>query len=160
MTAPLVASVKEATQGYFHDFHKLRSHGGKTWRAPGTMIRDDVRDAGSCVLPAGAHADCIAQRSLYFPLMSGTRLADGKEIDTAQLLPGKVSIVAILTSAVSEVRTRRAQRVSSVRSSGVPPQEHTKSFYTAAFEAHGSHPAFQLVQVRGGGDAETCCWQG
>jgi len=53
LSAPLtslVASVKEATQGYFHDFHKLRSHGGKTWRAPGTLIRDDVRDAGvSCV---------------------------------------------------------------------------------------------------------------
>jgi ATP10 protein len=34
--------VKEATRGYFHDFHAVRSHGGKTWRAPGTLIREGV----------------------------------------------------------------------------------------------------------------------
>lgn len=34
--------VKEATRGYFHDFHEIRSHGGKTWRSPNTMIRHDV----------------------------------------------------------------------------------------------------------------------
>lgn len=35
--------VQEATRGYFHDFHGMRSHGGKTWRSPATMIRHDVR---------------------------------------------------------------------------------------------------------------------
>lgn len=35
--------VQEATRGYFHDFHEMRSHGGKTWRSPNTMIRHDVR---------------------------------------------------------------------------------------------------------------------
>ena len=37
------SSIKEATRGYFHDFHEIRSHGGKTWRSPPTMIRPDVR---------------------------------------------------------------------------------------------------------------------
>lgn len=36
------AIVKEATRGYFHDFHGLRSHGGKTWRSAKTLIREEV----------------------------------------------------------------------------------------------------------------------
>lgn len=46
--------VKEATRGYFHDFHEMRSHGGKTWRSPNTMIRHDVcwrTDAESALFP-------------------------------------------------------------------------------------------------------------
>lgn len=38
--------VKEATQGYFHDFHEIRKeggHGGKSWIAPPVLIRQDVR---------------------------------------------------------------------------------------------------------------------
>jgi ATPase complex subunit ATP10 len=37
--------VKEATQGYFHDFHEIRregGHGGKSWIAPPVLIRQDV----------------------------------------------------------------------------------------------------------------------
>ena len=37
-----IHSIKDATRGYFHDFHEIRSHGGKTWRSPQTMIRADV----------------------------------------------------------------------------------------------------------------------
>lgn len=36
-------SVREVAKGYFHDYHVLRHHGGKTWIAPNTLIRDDVR---------------------------------------------------------------------------------------------------------------------
>lgn len=36
------AIVKEATRGYFHDFHNLRSHGGKTWRSAMTLIKEEV----------------------------------------------------------------------------------------------------------------------
>ncbi|WFD05767.1 Mitochondrial ATPase complex subunit atp10 [Malassezia vespertilionis] len=39
--------IKEASQGYFHDFHAIRSHGGKTWRSPNTMIRHDVQHTRS-----------------------------------------------------------------------------------------------------------------
>jgi hypothetical protein len=63
--------------------------------------------------------------------MSGTRLADGKEIDTAQLLPGKVSIVAILTSAVSEVRDRR------VHTSRRPAAAHAEILGTHEELLHG-----------------------
>lgn len=34
--------VREATKGYFTDLNATRRHGGKTWIAPKTMIREDV----------------------------------------------------------------------------------------------------------------------
>lgn len=82
----LSVSVKEATRGYFHDFHAIRSHGGKTWRAPSTMIRQD--------------------RALYFPGIQGTSLADKQKTSTADLLYGKVSVVCFLTSQMSEQHTK------------------------------------------------------
>lgn len=36
------AIVKEATRGYFHDFHNMTSHGGKTWRSAMTLIKEEV----------------------------------------------------------------------------------------------------------------------
>ena len=35
-------SIKEATKGYYSDFHALKKFGGKTWIAPPTLIREDV----------------------------------------------------------------------------------------------------------------------
>lgn len=35
--------VKQASTGYFYDLHMTRVHGGKTWMAPGVLIRQDVR---------------------------------------------------------------------------------------------------------------------
>ncbi|WFD15023.1 Mitochondrial ATPase complex subunit atp10 [Malassezia arunalokei] len=99
--------IKDATRGYFHDFHEIRSHGGKTWRSPQTMIRAD--------------------KARYFPDIQGTCLADKSKKHTADMLFGHVSIVAIVTSRVSE--------------------EHTRSFYEAALERFRSHPHFQLVQI-------------
>ena len=78
------AIVKQATRGYFHDFHAMRSHGGKTWRAPPTLIRHD--------------------RALFFPDIAGTSLADKATRHTTDLWPGKVSLVSILNSKISEVR--------------------------------------------------------
>lgn len=75
--------VQSAAQGYFHDFHSLRSHGGKTWRAPNTLIRQD--------------------RALYFPAMEGTRLSNKESTNTVDMMEGRVSVVAILNSRVSEV---------------------------------------------------------
>ncbi|PWN37978.1 uncharacterized protein FA14DRAFT_166907 [Meira miltonrushii] len=102
------AIVKEATRGYFHDVHAMRSHGGKTWIAPSTLIRQD--------------------RALYFPAISGTCLSETKaKRNTADFLPGKVSIVAILTSQVSEA--------------------HVKSFYEQAHSMYRDDPNYQLVQI-------------
>ncbi|WFD26809.1 Mitochondrial ATPase complex subunit atp10 [Malassezia nana] len=111
--------IKEATRGYFHDFHEIRSHGGKTWRSPTTMIRADVRTS------------LLRQKALYFPDIAGTCLADKSKKHTADMLYDHVSIVAMLTSKVSEVRTI----------------EHTRSFYEAAVTRFRTHPRFQLVQI-------------
>lgn len=75
--------VQSATQGYFHDFHSLRSHGGKTWRAPNTLIRSD--------------------RARWFPNVEGTCLKDKRKKSTLDMCEGKVSVVTLLTSKISEV---------------------------------------------------------
>lgn len=80
------AIVKNMTKGYFSDFHKIKSHGGKTWRAPGTMIKAD--------------------KALYFPEVIGTCLADKQRKSTVEMLEGKVSVVTVLNSKVSEVSRR------------------------------------------------------
>ncbi|GHJ85782.1 hypothetical protein NliqN6_2184 [Naganishia liquefaciens] len=79
------ALVKEATQGYFHDFHEIRregGHGGKSWIAPPVLIRQD--------------------KALYFPNIQGTSLETRKTIHTTDLFRGRVSIVTVLTARVSE----------------------------------------------------------
>ncbi|CDR88354.1 related to ATP10-F1F0 ATPase complex assembly protein [Sporisorium scitamineum] len=80
------AIVKEATRGYFHDFHAIKSHGGKTWRAPNTLIKSD--------------------RSLYFPKFTGTRLSDKAKTNTVDMLRNKISIIALLGSKISEEHTK------------------------------------------------------
>lgn len=67
------------------------------------------------------------QRALYFPDIKGTALSDGSTKHTTDMLHDKVSIVAILTSKVSE--------------------EHTRSFYNQSLERFSSDANFQLVQV-------------
>ncbi|KAJ9115695.1 hypothetical protein QFC20_001022 [Naganishia adeliensis] len=79
------ALVKEATQGYFHDFHEIRregGHGGKSWIAPPVLIRQD--------------------KALYFPNIQGTSMASRKTTHTTDLFRGRVSVVAVLTARVSE----------------------------------------------------------
>lgn len=78
--------VKQATQGYFHDYNAMRKdggHGGKTWIAPNVLIRED--------------------RALYFPDISGTCLADRhKTSHTTDLCRGKISLVTVLNTRISE----------------------------------------------------------
>ncbi|CBQ73541.1 related to ATP10-F1F0 ATPase complex assembly protein [Sporisorium reilianum SRZ2] len=101
------AIVKEATRGYFHDFHAIKSHGGKTWRAPTTLIKAD--------------------RAMFFPKFTGTRLSDKAKTNTVDMLRNKISIIALLGSKISE--------------------EHTKSFYADTLAQFATHPKFQLVQI-------------
>ncbi|SPO26617.1 related to ATP10 - F1F0 ATPase complex assembly protein [Ustilago trichophora] len=80
------AIVREATRGYFHDFHAIRSHGGKTWRSPTTLIK--------------------SENSRWFPRIQGTRLSDKSQTNTVTLLKNKISIVALLNSKISEEHTK------------------------------------------------------
>ncbi|KAI0654418.1 ATP10 protein-domain-containing protein [Cubamyces menziesii] len=99
--------AREATRGYFSDLSATRIHGGKTWIAPKVMIRED--------------------KALYFPNILGTPLVGKEKVHTTNLLAGKVSVVTLLTTRISEIQT--AQFV-----------EPTESSF-------GSHPLFQRVQI-------------
>lgn len=67
------------------------------------------------------------QKALFFPDVMGTCLADRSKKHTADMLFGKVSVVAIMTTKVSE--------------------EHTRSFYQATLDRFDDSPNFQLVQI-------------
>ncbi|KAK0557666.1 Mitochondrial ATPase complex subunit atp10, partial [Tilletia horrida] len=80
------AIISQATKGYFHDFHSLRAHGGKTWRAPSSLIREE--------------------RARWWPDWVGKRLSDGAELSTASVLKNKVSLVSVISSKASEEHVR------------------------------------------------------
>lgn len=73
--------TRQMQQPYYHDLHAMRSHGGKVWRGPPTMIRED--------------------QALYFPDVIGMSLRDRSNASTTQFCQGNVSIVTILTSRLS-----------------------------------------------------------
>ncbi|KAI0370527.1 hypothetical protein BV20DRAFT_279951 [Pilatotrama ljubarskyi] len=77
--------AREATRGHFADLSATRKHGGKTWIAPKVMIRED--------------------KALYFPDIFGTPLAGKEKVHTTNLLAGKVSVVTLLTTRISEIQT-------------------------------------------------------
>ncbi|KAI0754405.1 ATP10 protein-domain-containing protein [Daedaleopsis nitida] len=100
--------AREATRGYFADLSATRRHGGKTWIAPKVMIRED--------------------RALYFPDIFGTPLAGNQQkVHTTDLLQGKVSVVALLTTRMSEI--------------------HTAQCIEPTLQAFESNSMFQLVQI-------------
>ncbi|KAJ4473063.1 F1F0 ATP synthase assembly protein Atp10 [Lentinula aciculospora] len=100
--------VKEAvTKGYFHDLNATRRHGGKTWIAPKVLIRED--------------------RSLYFPDIVGKSLADGSERHTTSMCMGKISVITILSTKISEI--------------------HAASFTTPTLARFASHPLFNHLQI-------------
>lgn len=75
--------IKQATSGYFEDFHKTMhgGHGGKMWMAPKVLIRED--------------------KSLYFPDVAGKNLL-GDQVHTTTLCKGNISVVAFLSTQVAE----------------------------------------------------------
>ncbi|OCF38696.1 hypothetical protein I317_07523 [Kwoniella heveanensis CBS 569] len=76
------ALVKEATQGYFHDYNRAKvAGGGKLWIAPNVLIRED--------------------KALYFPDIQGRSLL-GQDTHTTNLLKGKTTIVSLITTRLSE----------------------------------------------------------
>ncbi|KAK4687503.1 hypothetical protein P7C73_g2617, partial [Tremellales sp. Uapishka_1] len=76
------ALVKEASQGYFHDYNLARkANGGKLWVAPTVLIRQD--------------------RALYFPDITGKNLL-GSTVHTTTLLGGSITLLTILNTRISE----------------------------------------------------------
>ncbi|KAG7448670.1 uncharacterized protein BT62DRAFT_720744 [Guyanagaster necrorhizus] len=77
--------VKEASKGYFHDLNRTRRHGGKTWLAPKSLIRED--------------------QALYFPDIQGKNLK-GFNQHTTNLCIGRVTVLAIITTRISEFHVK------------------------------------------------------
>lgn len=99
--------IKEASKGYFNDLNATRRNGGKTWIAPSVMIRED--------------------KSLYFPNVAGITLDQSEKRDTAIMCSGRVSVVAMLSTAISEI--------------------HARGFVERTLERFQSHPSFQYIQI-------------
>ncbi|KAI0032856.1 ATPase assembly factor ATP10, partial [Vararia minispora EC-137] len=99
--------VKEASKGYYQDLHMVRFYGGKTWIAQKALIRED--------------------KALYFPNIAGSRLSDGQKVHTTDVCKGKVSVIAMLSTQIS--------------------QHHAMSFTHQVNEKYRHHPGYQFVQV-------------
>jgi len=46
----------------------------------------------------------LVQKALYFPNIVGNRLDNGEKIHTTHMCAGKVSVIAMLSTKISEVR--------------------------------------------------------
>ncbi|KAF8644893.1 hypothetical protein AX16_008178 [Volvariella volvacea WC 439] len=99
--------IKEASKGYFHDMHQTRKHGGKTWIAPKVLIRED--------------------RSLYLPNITGKSLNEGITKSTTTMCFGRVSVIAMLGTKVSEIQA--------------------KAFTDATHTRYKDHPLYQFIQI-------------
>ncbi|KAK0482191.1 F1F0 ATP synthase assembly protein Atp10 [Armillaria novae-zelandiae] len=77
--------VKEASKGYFHDLNRTRRHGGKTWLAPKSLIRED--------------------QALYFPDIQGKSLK-GRNKNTTDLCIGRITVLAVITTRISEFHVK------------------------------------------------------
>ncbi|KAA1472568.1 hypothetical protein DENSPDRAFT_898178 [Dentipellis sp. KUC8613] len=99
--------VKEASTGYFQDLHMTRFNGGKTWMAPSVLIRED--------------------KALYFPNIKGVRLDNGAAQHTTNLCHGKISVISMLTTKISEY--------------------HAESYTSRLNKMYGDHTSFQHVYI-------------
>jgi len=93
--------VKEATKGYFHDLNATRKYGGKTWIAPSKMIREEVRFKSRNL----CFVNNVRQAALYFPNIIGKSLDNGVKTHSTNLCAGKVSVVSMLSTKISELQT-------------------------------------------------------
>ncbi|KAF9010000.1 ATP10 protein-domain-containing protein [Cyathus striatus] len=78
--------VKEASKGYFHDLNMTRKHGGKTWIAPKVLIRED--------------------KALYLPNIAGISLKDDEKKNTTELCYGRISVISMLGTRISEINVQ------------------------------------------------------
>ncbi|RDB30813.1 Mitochondrial ATPase complex subunit ATP10 [Hypsizygus marmoreus] len=99
--------IKEAGKGYFHDMNMTRRHGGKTWIAPKVLIRED--------------------KALYLPNIVGKSLDAGQEKNTTTMCYGRITVLAMLGTRISEI--------------------HAKGFVDPTNARFSSHPLYQYVQI-------------
>ncbi|KAH8929657.1 hypothetical protein BT69DRAFT_125135 [Atractiella rhizophila] len=99
--------IKQLGTSYYDDMITLTRYGDKNWVAPPALIKED--------------------RALFFPNIEGTLLKDKSYMETAAMLPGKVSLVSVMSSRIST--------------------EHTASFSTLALDKYESNPNFQYIQI-------------
>ncbi|KAJ8693578.1 Mitochondrial ATPase complex subunit atp10 [Pleurotus ostreatus] len=78
--------IKEAAKGYFDDLNNTRRHGGKTWIAPQTLIRED--------------------KALYLPNISGKPLVGKKAVNTTTMCAGRITVLAMLGTKISEIHAK------------------------------------------------------
>ncbi|KAF9023686.1 hypothetical protein BDZ89DRAFT_1069713 [Hymenopellis radicata] len=98
--------VKQATKGYFHDLNRTRRHGGKTWIAPKSLIR--------------------AEQALYLPDIEGKSLTSQVK-NTTDMCVGRITILAMITTKISEI--------------------HTAGFSQVSQDRFSSNPLFQYLQI-------------
>ncbi|KAF9530283.1 F1F0 ATP synthase assembly protein Atp10 [Crepidotus variabilis] len=99
--------VNEASKGYFHDMNMTRRNGGKTWIAPRVLIKEE--------------------KALYLPNIHGKSLVGGERKNTTDLMPGKVSLLGMLGTRVSEA--------------------HVQSFTATTYARYSSNPFFQFIHI-------------
>ncbi|KAK7686018.1 hypothetical protein QCA50_010829 [Cerrena zonata] len=99
--------IRAVGKGYFADLNATRRHGGKTWIAPRVLIRED--------------------KARYFPDITGTPLNSSEKLHTTSMCLGKVSIISLLSSKMSEIQTTML----------IKPTNDTYS----------SHPLYQHIQI-------------
>lgn len=75
--------------------------------APGVLIRQD--------------------KALYFPDIVGTKLDDGVQTHTTNICSGRISVIAMLSTKISE--------------------QHAASYTTRVNEMHRNHPSYQYIQI-------------
>ena len=77
-----------------------RRHGGKTWIAPKVLIREDVSTFSLYNIP---QLDMIYQKALFLPNIVGKSLDDGTKKDTTTMCFGRITVLAMLGTQISEV---------------------------------------------------------
>lgn len=86
----------------------------------------------------------MQQKALFLPNIHGKGLIDGIRKDTTVLLSGKITVLAMLGTRISEVSfgclTSWASRHDFM-------QTHAQSFATNAYTRYSSNPLFQYVQI-------------
>ncbi|QRV76063.1 F1F0 ATP synthase assembly protein ATP10 [Ceratobasidium sp. AG-Ba] len=92
--------VKQVTRGYFHDFHKLKHHGGKMWIAPRVLIRED--------------------KALYFPDVNGVTLDNRSTVHTTSLCTGRITLLSVLSTKISELHAESFVEAALKQHKGTP----------------------------------------
>lgn len=78
--------IKEVGKGYYYDLNMTRKHGGKTWIANKSLIRED--------------------KALYLPNVKGKSIGTSEENNTTTMCYGRITVLAMLGTRMSEVHVK------------------------------------------------------